>query len=243
MGLVDDSRDPDRRDALSERMAEASRTMQGQTDDDSTYIMAAQLAVDNVEGCDAASLSIVVKGRQVETRGASHDQARQGDLLQYDVGEGPCLDAVWDHLMVTSPSLVYDQRWPTWGPRVVEETGFHSILSFRLFSHADRLGSLNMYGYRRNGFGPEDQADGLAIAAHIAVAVTASQQHTGLETALGSRTVIGQATGILIERYGLRADVAFATLVRAASAERTKVRDLATELVHTGRLRGVEPGE
>lgn len=212
--------------------------MQDQVDPDSTYGLGAELAVRNVDGCDAASLTIVRKRKQVETRGATSEAARHADHLQHDCGEGPCLDAVWDELVVESPSLAYDRRWPAWGPKVVEETGFHSVMSFRLFSHADVLGAMNLYSATRDGFDDEDRIDGIAIAAHLAVAVTGSQTEADLETALASRTVIGQATGILIERYQLTADVAFKLLVRTSSEEEVKVRDLAAEVVQSGRLRG-----
>jgi hypothetical protein len=57
-----------------------------------------------------------------------------------------------------------------------------------------------------------------------------------LEVALDHRTVIGQATGILMERFGIRADAAFATLRRLSSEQDQKVYEVARELTQTGLL-------
>lgn len=224
------------REDVSRRMAQAARDLEDQSDPEATYVMAAALAVTNVDGCDVAALTMVRRRREVETRGATHADAVEADRLQYELGQGPCLDAAWDHPVVLAPSLAHDPRWPRWGPRVVAGTGLESVLAFRLFTHHDTLGALNLYSYRRDAFTDVDQEDGLAVAAHIAVAVTAAEQVDNLTTALSTRTLIGQATGIVMERYGLTADVAFRTLARISAADEIKVRDLAITIIDGRRL-------
>lgn len=223
-------------------MAEAARDLQAQDDPDATYTTAAALAVLNVPGCDQAGLTLVHARRRVESKGASHEGAVAADRLQNELGEGPCLDAVWEQPVVHSPDLAHDPRWPTWGPNVVEAAGLNSILSFRLFTHEGTLGALNMYATRHDGFDDADRSEGLTIAAHVAIAVAAAQKINHLGVALDSRTLTGQASGILMERFGIDADVAFAVLTRIATAEERKLRDLAQELVLTGRLAGVSRG-
>lgn len=222
--------------SLSERMASAARELQRPEDLTGTYREAADLARSNVDGCDAAGLSIVRRRETVETLAASGAMAAEGDRLQYDTGEGPCLSAIWEQTTVYSPDLGSDERWPTWGARVVEETGARSVLSFQLFTHEDTLGALNLYSHRRDGFDASDREDGLALAAHIAIAVTAAQSIQDLTHGAGSRTAIGQATGVLMERYGLGPAAAFAVLTRVSGQEQVKVRDLADHLVRTGHL-------
>ena len=56
----------------------------------------------------------------------------------------------------------------------------------------------------------------------------------GLEEALLSRDVIGQAKGILMERHHLTADQAFEELRQASQKRNRKVRDMAAELAETG---------
>jgi len=56
----------------------------------------------------------------------------------------------------------------------------------------------------------------------------------GLEEALLSRDVIGQAKGILMERLHLTPDQAFEQLRSASQMHNRKVRDIAAALAETG---------
>jgi transcriptional regulator with GAF, ATPase, and Fis domain len=230
---------------LSELMADAARDLQAQAAPQETYDTAVQLALRDVGGCDAACLSMVRRRREVETPASTSAAATRGDELQYETGEGPCLDAIWEQDLVHSTDLGSDPSWPIWGPRVADEVGFHSMLAFRLFTHDDRLGALNLYSSRRDGFRAEDVDHGLALAAHIAVAVRSAQRIQSLDQALSSRTTIAMALGILMERHRLDQERAFAVLNRVASTEERKVREVAAELVETRRLpattNGVQP--
>lgn len=64
----------------------------------------------------------------------------------------------------------------------------------------------------------------------------AAREITKLKEALITRTVIGQAQGILMERFAMSADDAFTFLARASQLRNQKVRDLAANLVRTRRL-------
>jgi hypothetical protein len=81
---------------MAERMAAAARELHDQHDPASTVKSAVELLVRNVEGCDAASVSLVYAKRRVDTPAASDDLATLGDRLQQALGEGPCLDAIWE---------------------------------------------------------------------------------------------------------------------------------------------------
>ena len=226
-------------DSLAERMAMAARVLQDtQVDPQETYDAAVQLAVSNVRGCDAAAFSLVHAKAKVDTPASTDDLALRGDQLQYELREGPCLDAIWDEQVVHSADLRIDSRWPAWGPKVSAETGANSVMCFQLFTHEDTVGGLNLYSRRTNGFDVRDRDDGLALAAHIAVAVVAAQKIDQLTTAVGSRTVIGQAVGMLMERYELDPDRAFQVLVRTSSSSSVRIRELAETIVTTRRLPG-----
>ena len=56
----------------------------------------------------------------------------------------------------------------------------------------------------------------------------------GLKLALASRDTIGQAKGILMERYRLSADEAFERLRAASQSANRKLVDLARQLTETG---------
>ena len=111
--------------------------------------------------------------------------------------------------------------------------------SFRLFTRPDRTwGALNVYSTRPDAFTDEDVHQGQVIAAMAAVALARSINDVQLATALESRTVIGQAVGMLMERYGLDEGRAFDVLRRLSSQQNTKLRELAAQVVATRVLPG-----
>ena len=69
------------------------------------------------------------------------------------------------------------------------------------------------------------------FATHAAIALGHARDYDNLQTALATRKIIGQAIGILMERYDLDEDRAFAFLRRASSHSNVKLRDVAQELV------------
>ncbi|MET1133870.1 MAG: GAF and ANTAR domain-containing protein [Aeromicrobium sp.] len=231
------------KETISERMAAAAREMQDQHDPEATVKTAVDLLVRNVEGCDSASISLLYGKRRVETPAASDDLSATGDRLQVEFGEGPALDTLWDVDTVYVPDLAADPRWPRWGPGLSDATGACSVLTFRLFTVKDIVGALSLYSTKVEAFTEEDRAEGLALAAHIALAVLAAQKLDQYETALDSRTLIGQACGLVMERYDVDAPRAFALLTRLSSTHEVKLREIALELIHTRRLPAPPPSD
>ena len=222
---------------LSAKLAEAARELQDQDNPQTTMDRAVRVAVTDIPGADAAGIAIVHARRRIHTLAATADWVVVADRLQHKTGEGPCLEAVWQEEFVHSTDLGRSDRWPTWGPLVSDETGARSLMSFRLFTREHTLGALNLYSRVDDAFDGDDREHGMAMAAHIAVAVAAAQEVEQLTTALDSRTLTAQAVGILMERFELRPDAAFAVLVRVASTTQTKLHEVAAELCDTGRLR------
>jgi GAF domain-containing protein len=229
-------------DSLSERIAETARQLQDrQGDPEATFRLAVEVAHHNIDGCDGAGLSFIRSQQVVETVAATNRMVMDADRLQYELGEGPCLDAIWEERTVYSPSLAHDRRWPAWGPRVVDETAAESVLSFQLFTHGDTLGALNLYSRSRDAFDEDAREEGIAIAAHVAIAIASAQEIRHLTIGLDSHTVIGQATGLLMERFDLDPARAFSVLARLSSHQNVKLRDVANELVQNRRRRAVTP--
>lgn len=221
---------------LTEQLAAAARDLSAE-DVEQTLEKAVALCVDLIEGCDAAAVSLVRRGKSIETPAYSDPKGLRGDELQYELQQGPCMDAVWHEDIVISTDLAADDRWPEWAPRVVEELGARSMMCIQLFTDAMTLGALNMYSWRPDAFSiSRDRDEGLALGAHVAVALAAAQQVEGLNTALLNRTVIGQAEGILMERFGIDADRAFQVLRRVSSHTNTKLQRVAADLVETRTL-------
>jgi GAF domain-containing protein len=149
------------------------------------------------------------------------------------------MDAVWEHEVISSPDLATEARWPTWGPRVVSELGVRSMLCIQLFTSNDHVGALNLYSRQVRAFDDiGDRLEAQALAAHVAVALVAAQEIEQLSEAVGTRTVIGQAEGILMERFDIGASQAFEVLKRVSSHSNVKLHAVAVELVLTRNLPG-----
>jgi GAF domain-containing protein len=223
---------------LVDQLAAAARDMSAENVTD-TLQKSVHLSVEMIAGCDGAGVSLVRRGRTLDTPAYTDEDVLGSDQLQYELGEGPCLDAVWEEEAVDSPDLAHDDRWPTWAATVVERYGIRSMLCIQLFTTADTLGAMNLYSRTLNGFeADDDRHEALALGAHVSVALRAALEIEHLNAALDRRTVIGQAEGILMERYGLKAERAFELLRRVSSHSNTKLHDVAAELVRTRRTPG-----
>ena len=208
--------------------------MQEQSSTQEMLDEAVQIAIEIIDGCDLAGMS-VINPHGVDTPAGSGDELKRLDTLQFELKEGPCFDALEHQEVVLGRDLATDVRWPTWGPLVAREIGVHSIVSYRLFTAANTLGAMNLYSLRTDAFDADDISNGGALAAHVAVALAESQNVTHLETAITVRTVIGRAEGILMERFDLSPAQAFAVLRRVSQNRNVKLNRIAEELVRTRR--------
>ena len=196
------------------------------------------LAVDTIECCDHASIS-VLEGTRMATQASSDRRVAAVDVLQYEAGEGPCLDVITQEMTtVYAEDLTDDPRWPRFGPQAAA-AGMRSLLAIRLL--ADRtLGALNLYARLPRAYGATDRATGVIFATHAGIALAAAEARTEahrvehLEQALSSRELIGQAQGILMERERITPDQAFDVLRRASQHLNVKLREVAQRLVDTG---------
>lgn len=225
---------------LAHDFAEMARTLQAQTDTADMLDEVVTAAVRLIPGVDEGSISIVTGRRQVTSRHPSSDLPEQVDAVQTEVGEGPCLDAVYEHQTVRVPDMAHEQRWPQFSPRAAQ-LGAGSMLSFQLYVEGDNLGALNLYSREPNGFTDESEHVGLLFASHAAVAFADAQQLDHLQAAVTTRDLIGQAKGILMERYHISSDQAFRLLTRISQTGNHKIRTIAEELVTTGHIRALRP--
>jgi len=174
-------------------------------------------------------------GRTYQTVGATHQSVVEADRIQYELRQGPCVDAAVDSKIVVSSYLATDERWPNWGPKA-SALGFNSVLSTELHARGRRIGALNLYGTSEATFTPEDMALAALFARQGALALGYARSEEGLREALETRTVIGQAQGVLMERFEIDADRAFATLRRYSQHHNIKLKALCHQLVETRAL-------
>ena len=222
----------DSRATFAQQLAEAARSMQGWTSTQQTLDKVVSVATEIIKGCDLVGIS-VVRGDGIETRAGSDETLNQIDELQFRLREGPCFDALRTHEIVHSGDLATDKRWPRWGPLVASEVSVVCVVSYRLFTTENTLGALNLYSRRSEAFDTDDVYNGQALAAHVGVALAASQNAENLELAITNRTVIGRAEGILMERFAIRPEQAFAVLRRVSQGRNVKLNHVAEELVRT----------
>ena len=223
------------RDELATSLADFARELQRQSRPAQVLETIVHAALRLVPGADEGSVSLVLARRRVEAQAASSDLPRAVDALQEEVGQGPCLDAVFERHTVSVPDLATETRWPEFSRRACR-LGAGSMLSFQLYVEGDNLGALNLYGRRAGAFSETSAAVGELFASHAAVAYSAALRESALERALASRQLVGQAQGILMERGRLTADQAFAQLTRASQDRNVKLHEIARRLVETGNL-------
>lgn len=168
--------------------------------------------------------------RKLETIGASHPDVLEADRRQYKLGEGPCVDAALSAKSLTSSNLTDDERWPRWGPEAAS-LGFHSIISVGLHARGEQIGSINLYGAERCAFNGDDLDTLKLIAVQAAPTLVFTRREQSLTKAIENRTLIGQAQGILMGRYGIDSDQAFAVLRRHSQDSNIRLHEIAQQIV------------
>lgn len=222
---------------IGHAVTEAARTINQCRTLADTLQAIADVARDSLPGFDQVGISTIHSGGKVRTEAATGDLVHQLDDLQYSLGEGPCVETLREAQVVSAPRIRDDHRWPRYVPRAVA-LGLRSQLAVRLYlDETGAMGGLNLYSTTSDDVDPdtEDVAD--LFATHAAIALGHARERETLNQALQSRTTIGQAIGILMERYSMNDDRAFAFLVRASSHSNLKLRDIAQELVDQANAR------
>lgn len=185
---------------------------------------------------DSAAVARRQPSGQWGTWAGSGPLGQRCDQIQWNVGEGPAWDVLTAEL-VSARDLTADPRWPAWRAQAVP-LGGRAAIATRL--HAGRtLGALTMYADRP--IAPDRAAfEHLhAMSAHLSALLESADRLRNLEEAMRSRGTIGQAIGLLRERYGISAERAFDALRRISQNDNVKIAHLAAALVQTGDLPGL----
>jgi GAF domain-containing protein len=185
--------------------------------------------------CTYAGVIFVHRNKNVETFAATDPLVADLDRLQFESGDGPDLEIIADRLGVLVEDTATETRWPAWS-RTVAASGVRSMLGTRIHTGATVIGSLNLYDVRPGHFTEEDRDVAHVLARHAAVAVAATREQAQLWQAIDARQLVGQATGILMERFALDADRAFDVLRRYSQHHNLKLHEVATRLIESRRL-------
>jgi hypothetical protein len=199
------------------------------------------LATRRVDGAEHAGITVGRAGDSFRTIAATADLVLQADGIQYDLGSGPCVDAIIGDTTFNAEDLRTDARWPEFGRLCFERTGIVSMLSMRFYIESDRelVAGLNLYAREPAAFDERSEAVTRLLTTHGSVAVAraaAEAKSRNLLQALRNSREIGVAMGIVMAREKVTRDEAFNLLRIASQHSHRKVADIATEVADTGML-------
>ncbi|BBZ30276.1 hypothetical protein MMAD_45710 [Mycolicibacterium madagascariense] len=216
---------------LALRMADLARTVALRKVDD-VLADVTSAAMELIPGVDVAGVLLIGRAGSFETLAPTNDLMFKLDQLQMRCGEGPCLEAALDEIVVRTDDFRNEPRFPTYAPEVVE-LGVLSALSFKLYTADRTAGALNLFGFQPKLWDAEAETVGTVLAAHAAAAILASREGDQLQSALTTRDRIGQAKGIIMERFKIDDVRAFAMLRQLSQDTNTKLIDVAQRVIDT----------
>jgi hypothetical protein len=196
---------------------------------DHTLSRITEAAVEVLPGVHLASITVRHADGRLQTVAPTDDVLFDVDAAQYELQEGPCYEAASEVAHVTSPHLASDDRYPRYR-EVAVKAGIQAQAGIRLFDTPKSQGALNLYSSVEGAF--EDLGFLGALFRHqSAMAIEYAQEVHNLREAMQTRKTIGQAVGIVMERYELTEQRAFAFLARLSQHHNTKLRLVAQEIV------------
>jgi AmiR/NasT family two-component response regulator len=221
---------------LSQEFAELGKELHGDGDNNAALMRVVELAVKHIDGCSWASITRV-RGQQGHTLASSDDVATKVDGLQFELDEGPALQAAREDVNCLAFDLTDDPRWPAFARAVAAISPARSMLALQLL--AGQSAALNLYAETVDAFSNDAIDTATIFAAHASSFVAlleAEDQASNLVAALESNREIGVALGVLMAHRKVTQEQAF-TLLRVASQNlHRKLREIANEVVETGAL-------
>lgn len=211
------------------RMAELARVIALRKVED-VLVDVTATAKELIPGVDAAGVLLVRNGNTHETLAPTSDLMFKLDELQMTTGEGPCLKAALNDVVVRVDDFRDEPRFPNYSPEVIR-LGVFSALSFKLYAADRTAGALNLFGYEPTSWNSDAESIGMVLAAHAAAAILASREGDQLKSALTTRDRIGQAKGIIMERFKIDDVRAFEMLSQLSQDTNTKLIDVAQRVI------------
>ncbi|WP_329006186.1 GAF and ANTAR domain-containing protein [Kribbella sp. NBC_00709] len=201
--------------------------------------------VDAVAQFALQALNCTYAGVALSTRGSRWEIAAVTDPVVADVFElqishqsGPLVTAMQERRPVLIRDTTTDDRWPEWAAKVAT-LGVRSVLDVPLATghvRSPMVGVLGLYSPAPDAFADDDEAVAHILARHASVALASARHEASMAQAIDARKLVGQAMGILMERFDIDGDQAFAVLKRYSQDTNTKLRDVAQQLIDTRKL-------
>jgi GAF domain-containing protein len=186
------------------------------------------------------------RGGQLEIGAVTDPIVEKFYTAQIIAEDGPMWQSLETSSTVYIPAVDADSRWPDW-QALVTDAGIRSVLHVPMKAGGTAIGVLSLYTRQPQAFSSDDEAIAHILAQHASVAVATTRQEAALSSAIDARKMVGQAMGMLMERFDLDGDQAFAVLRRYSQDNNVKLHDAAHHFVDSrsshsseGR-RGVRP--
>jgi len=206
------------------------------TDSDTVIAELAEHAAVEIPGAEYAGVTVTRNAKHIDTPAATHKWPILLDEIQQRHREGPCLTAAWEEKTIHVADLEADDRFPLYRQDALERTPIRSVMAFQMFIAGETMGALNVYAEDPHAFGQESRGIGLIFAAYSSVAWISARRDEQFKRALASRDTIGQAKGMIMERYGVDAVQAFEVLRKLSQDSNVPLVQVATELVTKAQL-------
>jgi transcriptional regulator with GAF, ATPase, and Fis domain len=226
----------------SQAFADAAAAMVQQHDTTDTL---AHLLTDYAELSDAAAAGILVKDSdgQLELLSASSHQAVELELYQLQHDTGPCVEAVHQQetLSAYGEQQIVD-RWGTVGTAIVA-AGYHCVIAVPMRWRGVVIGAMNSFHTGSAPLSEDTQvltqtfADFATVVIVQSTELTAGQLDERVSSALGGRTVVEQAKGVLAYTAGVDMAGAYRLLVQRAAESATTLTETATQIVRQAQHR------
>jgi GAF domain-containing protein len=200
---------------------------------DHTLSRITQAAVEVLPSVEFASITVLHADGRLETVAPTDDLLWGVDAAQYELREGPCYDAAADSVHIVSPDLANDDRFPRYAATAVA-AGINAQAGIRLFDAPKSAGALNLYATQTGAFADLGMLSVL-FQHQSAMAIDYAREIQNLNEAVRTRGTIGQAVGIVMERYKLTDDRAFAFLTRLSQHGNVKLRAIAEQIIATSK--------
>jgi GAF domain-containing protein len=193
----------------------------------------AQFALHAV-GCSAASVALIVRNRRPEPVAMTDPGLADLYDAQIAAGAGPLITTIQQETAISIPDVVTETRWSSaWADRVAA-AGYRSAAHLPLsIGRRKAEAVLSLFGEHPQAFDSDDLAVAHILARHASVAIAAARNEATLAGAADARKLVGQAQGILMERFDLDADRAFEVLKHYSQDHNRKLRDVAEVLITT----------
>jgi len=202
-------------------------------EDSLSTVTAAAVDLMPTEAC-AGILMVSGGGKKFDSVAPTSDLLPKLDHVQEQLGEGPCVAAAVENLVVRCDDFRSDERWPRFAAAAID-VGIYRSISFQLYTSEGKMGALNLFAFEPHAFGLQEESMAEVLAAHAALALMAARTKEQLQSALVSRDVIGQAKGMIMERFDVDAIRAFEMLTHLSQETNTRLHAVAEQIVERGK--------